>query len=109
MSTSRHSNIFATHTFPAVLKEGELLMNMSYDFAEADDGKGNPIKVYIWINGTWKIEYKGREFLMTLNDNLAALVKWVNSQNDTVSDGTEGQDRDNYTDDQDRENYTVSE
>lgn len=67
-------------SFSAIIREGQLLLNLSYAISEADDGNGNPVTFRLWINGDWNIEYKGKEYLIKVNDNVSAFIDWINEQ-----------------------------
>lgn len=60
------------------VRTGELMMNMSYDVATSYDSDGNKVQVYLWVNGSWLIKYKDKQYLMTLDDNVSALIDWIN-------------------------------
>ncbi len=64
--------------FTAVVKEGELMMSFSYGDCHVEDEKGNMIDVYIWINGDWKVGYKGKEYIIPMSENVNALIEWIN-------------------------------
>lgn len=65
--------------FKALVKEGELLMNMSWGSDTQDDGNGNPVTVFLWVTGDWKVEYKGKEYLIPMSENVNALIEWINN------------------------------
>lgn len=65
-------------TFPAVVKNGKGKINLSYGSATQKDADGNEVTVYVWVNGNWKVEYKGKEYIISLNDNVTALVDAIN-------------------------------
>lgn len=66
--------------FTAIIKECELAMSFSYAIETVDDGEGNPVKFVLWMSGDWKVEYKGKEYLIPVSENVTALVNWINSQ-----------------------------
>lgn len=63
--------------FQALVREGELMMSFSYDSIKATNEQGDEIRVHLWINGDWKVEYKGKEYLIRLEDNVNALIEWI--------------------------------
>lgn len=80
-SGTRHTEIGeAKPAFTAVIKEGQLLLNMSYAIVDVDDGNGNKITFRLWINGDWNVDYKGKEYIIPMNDNINAFIEWINSQ-----------------------------
>lgn len=74
------TNIGEPQTFQGVFKEAALAMNLSWNSAEAQDEEGNDITVYLWVNGDWNIHYKGKEYIIPLDDNLTALIDLINSR-----------------------------
>lgn len=66
--------------FTAIIKKCELAMNLSHASASVDDGNGNKITVFVWVSGDWKVEYKGKEYIIPLNENVQALIDWINSK-----------------------------
>lgn len=69
-------------SFTAVIKECELAINFSHGSASSDDGNGNKVTVFLWITGDWKVEYKGKEYIIPLSENVSALIEWINSKED---------------------------
>ena len=55
-------------------------MNSSWASSKADDGEGNEVSVFIWVNGDWKIEYKGKEYIISLDDTVSALLDKINKE-----------------------------
>lgn len=66
--------------FTAIVKEAELALNFSIQSASGEDNEGNPIQIYVWVNGDWKVNYKDKEYIIPLSDNITALVNWINGE-----------------------------
>lgn len=64
--------------FTALVKDGTNALNFSWGSAEEDDGEGNKVQVYLWVTGDWKVEYKGKEYIIPLSENVNALINWIN-------------------------------
>lgn len=64
--------------FTAIIKECDLAMNFSYGCSEDFDEDGNKVVVYLWVSGDWKVNYKGKEYIIPLNENVNALIEWIN-------------------------------
>jgi hypothetical protein len=85
-SLTEDRNVRRTHmgepksACPMIVQECELAMNMSYVSDEQDDGEGNKVRFCLWVSGDWKIDYKGKEYLIPMSENVNALINWINSQ-----------------------------
>lgn len=66
--------------FTAIIKEGELMMNVSWGGDTKTDKHGNDVTVYLWVTGDWKVDYKGKEYLIPMSENVNALIEWINEK-----------------------------
>jgi len=65
-------------SFEAIIINGEGMINMSYGSDTQIDEEGNGVTVYLHINGDWKVNYKEKEYLIPMSDNINALIDWIN-------------------------------
>lgn len=64
--------------FTALVKDAKDTMSLSWGSDTQKDDNGNEITVFLWVSGDWKVEYKGKEYLIPMSENVNALIDWIN-------------------------------
>ena len=65
-------------SFEAIIINGKGMINMSYGGDTQIDEEGNSATVFLHISGDWKLNYKNKEYIIPMSENINALIDWIN-------------------------------
>ena len=65
-------------SFEAIIINGKGMISMSYGSDTQIDEEGNGATIFLHIGGDWKLNYKNKEYIIPMSENINALIDWIN-------------------------------